>query len=129
MKLSFLDNYPVLWRKEVEEYLRGERREFSEAVIGDVKNTMAGTEFQKAVWRAMMGIPYSEVLSYEQLATLVGRPKACRAAANACGKNPYPIIVPCHRVVASGGLGGFSLGLNLKRRLLGLEGVNLTKLP
>ena len=82
----------------------------------------AGTAFQQKVWRALQTIPYGETRSYAWVARKIGKPKATRAVGTACGANPVPIVVPCHRVVASdGSLGGFSGGLPLKRRLLALE--------
>ena len=82
-----------------------------------------GTAFQRAVWRALGRIPYGEVRTYGWVARHVGRPGAARAVGGACGANPWPIIVPCHRVVAAGGaLGGYSAGLGWKRLLLRLEG-------
>ena len=82
----------------------------------------AGTAFQQAVWRALRMIPYGETRSYAWVARKIGKPTAARAVGAACGANPVPIFVPCHRVVASdGSLGGFSGGLPLKRRLLKLE--------
>lgn len=82
----------------------------------------AGTHFQRRVWRAIAAIPWGETRSYAWLARAAGRPRAVRAAANACGANPIPIVIPCHRVIASDGrLGGFSSGLAMKRRLLALE--------
>ncbi len=82
----------------------------------------AGTTFQQAVWRTLRKIPYGETRTYAWVAKQIGKPNAARAVGGACGANPTPIFVPCHRVVASGGgLGGFSLGLPLKRRLLALE--------
>lgn len=83
---------------------------------------MIGTDFQMSVWNALRAIPFGETVSYSQLAAMVSRPRACRAAAAACGANPIPIIVPCHRVIAAdGSIGGFSSGLRLKRFLLGIE--------
>jgi O-6-methylguanine DNA methyltransferase len=117
-ELDFVRGYPAEWRRQVGEYLRGERQVFEVRVV-----FRGGTEFQRAVWGEMMRIPYGEVRSYRELAEGLGRPRAYRAVANACGKNPFPIVVPCHRVVGSNGIGGFSLGLDLKRFLLGLEGV------
>lgn len=82
-----------------------------------------GTPFQRAVWRVLRRIPYGEVRTYGWVARALGRPGAARAVGGACGANPWPIIVPCHRVVAAGGaLGGYSAGLALKRLLLRLEG-------
>ncbi len=84
------------------------------------------TQFERAVWGAMSEIPYGETRSYRWLAQRIGKPRACRAVGNACGKNPLPIVQPCHRVVGSNGrLGGFSGGLDLKRHLLRLEGVEV----
>lgn len=103
------------WRKQVDEYLAGKRKVFA------VKVELAGTEFQKAVWREMMKIPYGETRSYQDIARAIGKPKAVRAVGTACGKNAWPIIVPCHRVVAKNGLGGFSLGVDVKEYLLSLE--------
>jgi len=81
-----------------------------------------GTAFQQAVWRTLQKIPRGETRTYAWVARQIGKPNAARAVGGACGANPLPIFVPCHRVVASsGGLGGFSLGLPLKRRLLALE--------
>ena len=82
----------------------------------------AGTVFQQAVWRTLQKIPRGETRSYAWVARQIGKPKAARAVGAACGANPLPIIVPCHRVVASdGSLGGFAGGVQLKRRLLALE--------
>jgi methylated-DNA-[protein]-cysteine S-methyltransferase len=80
------------------------------------------TSFQRAVWRATASIPYGETRSYAWVAKRVGRPHAARAVGQALGANPVPIIIPCHRVISSsGGLGGFSGGLSMKRRLLDRE--------
>jgi O-6-methylguanine DNA methyltransferase len=81
-----------------------------------------GTDFERAVWRALLKIPAGEVRSYGEVARAAGRPRAARAVGNACGRNPVAILVPCHRVVARGGLGGFGAGPDVKRRLLDLEG-------
>ncbi|MGA2604556.1 MAG: methylated-DNA--[protein]-cysteine S-methyltransferase [Verrucomicrobiia bacterium] len=84
----------------------------------------AGTAFQQAVWRALKTIPRGETRSYGWVAQKIGQPKASRAVGAACGANPVPVIVPCHRVIASdGSIGGFGGGLPLKRRLLQIEGV------
>lgn len=83
-----------------------------------------GTPFQQAVWQAMTAIPAGETRTYGELARAIGRPRAGRAVGQACGANPVPVLVPCHRVLAAGGrLGGFSAGLDWKRRLLAREGV------
>ena len=82
----------------------------------------SGTSFQQKVWRVLTTIPRGETRSYGWVAQKVGKPKASRAVGAACGANPVPVIVPCHRVIAGdGSLGGFGGGLPMKRRLLALE--------
>ncbi len=101
---------------ELLEYFAGTRTEFT------VPLSPAGTDFQRAVWRALQGIPYGETRTYGEIAAAVGRPGAARAVGTANHRNPIPIIIPCHRVVGSNGqLCGFGGGLDLKRRLLELE--------
>ena len=81
-----------------------------------------GTGFQQRVWRKLRLIPFGETRSYQWLAKSIHQPKACRAVGNANGKNPIPIIIPCHRVIQkNGSLGGFTGGIDLKRYLLDLE--------
>jgi len=81
-----------------------------------------GTAFQQRVWQALQAIPYGQTISYAQLAVNIGQPTAFRAVANANGKNPFSIVIPCHRVIASGGgLGGYTGGLDKKRYLLDIE--------
>ena len=85
---------------------------------------LVGTNFQIKVWDELKKIPEGETRTYKDIAKLIGFPKASRAVANACGKNPYPILIPCHRVVRSdGGLGGYSGigGVETKRKLLKQE--------
>ena len=80
-----------------------------------------GTEFQNLVWKEISRIPYGQTKSYKDIAVRIGHPNSSRAVANACGKNPYPVIIPCHRVIRSNGkLGGYSGpgGISKKRRLL-----------
>lgn len=87
---------------------------------------MNPTSFQINVWNQIKKIPKGETRSYKEIAIAIGNPKAFRAVANACGKNPNPIIVPCHRVIASNGsIGGYTGlgGMTTKRRLLANEGV------
>lgn len=104
--------------RQLEEYFAGERREF------DLPIELRGTTFQQEVWLALAEIPYGKTVSYAELAKMVGRPGAYRAVGQANGSNPIPIVLPCHRVVASGGgIGGYGGGLTMKRRLLALEGV------
>jgi O-6-methylguanine DNA methyltransferase len=83
----------------------------------------SGTEFQRRVWNALRRIPPGQTKSYSQVAQSMGRPRAVRAVGQACGANPIPVVIPCHRVLAAGGkLGGFSSGLDWKRKLLAREG-------
>ena len=106
-------------KKQLEQYFAGKRKTF------DVALDLVGTEFQVQAWRALCRIPFGKTISYGQQAANIKKPKAFRAVGSANGKNPIPIIVPCHRVVASGGsLGGYSLGLRMKKQLLALEGVS-----
>ena len=103
---------------QLQEYFNGARRVFA------VSLALAGSEFQRAVWKALQAIPYGETVSYGELARRLGRPRASRAVGLANGANPVPIIVPCHRVIgADGSLTGFGGGLAVKRALLELEGV------
>ena len=104
---------------ELQEYFAGKRAEFTVAA------RPYGTAFQQKVWSALSRVPWGRVVTYGDLAEAVGQPTACRAVANAVGKNPLLILVPCHRVVAASGLGGFSAGLEAKRTLLTLEGVQI----
>ena len=89
---------------------------------------MQGTPFQMAVWQALRNIPYGETISYKTLALNIDNPKAVRAVGSANGKNPLPIIIPCHRVIQSDQtLGGYSGGLTTKVNLLKLEGLTLSQ--
>jgi O-6-methylguanine DNA methyltransferase len=82
----------------------------------------AGTAFQSMVWKGLQSIPRGETCSYRELAEKIGHARSCRAVANACGRNPAPLFIPCHRVIRSdGNAGGFSCGLPWKELLLGLE--------
>lgn len=104
-------------KRQVLEYLAGQRRVF------DLPLAPKGTEFYRSVWRALEAIPYGETRSYRDIAQAVGRPKAVRAVGQANHNNPIPIIIPCHRVVGSGGaLTGYAGGLEIKEKLLRLEG-------
>ena len=85
-----------------------------------------GTDFQRSVWRAMLKIPAGRTRSYGEIAKAIGKPKAVRAVGGACGANPIPVLVPCHRVLAAHQkIGGFSSGLDWKRKLLAREGAVL----
>jgi O-6-methylguanine DNA methyltransferase len=87
---------------------------------------LAGTEFQKSVWRELQKISRGSTKSYGQVAQAIGKPRAVRAVGSACGANPVPLFVPCHRVLAANNkIGGFGSGLDWKRRLLAQEGVTI----
>ncbi len=91
---------------------------------------LAGTEFQKNVWREMLKIPFGKTKSYGDVAKAIGNPKAVRAVGGACGANSIPVLVPCHRVLAANNkIGGFGSGLGWKCKLLELEGVDLGVKP
>ena len=112
-----LDETPVLLdaRRQLDEYFAGERSVF------DLPLAPAGTEFEKKVWDQLLAIPYGEVKQYGDVARAIGG--IARAVGGACGSNPIPIVIPCHRVVGQGGLTGFSggLGVDTKKALLDLE--------
>src|SRR5690349_19919236 len=103
--------------RQLKEYFACERREFS------LPLDMRGTRFQKDVWEALLAIPFGETRSYGELAKKLGNPTASRAVGAANGRNPISIVVPCHRVIGSSGkLTGFAGGLDVKARLLEMEG-------
>ena len=114
---------------EVRRFVHQLRDYFGGAAIdfGDVEiDADDWTPFQRDILRALRRVGYGEVVSYSELARLAGYPKAQRAAGTFCARNRFPLVVPCHRVVSSDGLGSYgSLGLEYKRRLLALEGVAL----
>lgn len=92
----------------------------------NILNSIKATEFQKLVWKETMKIPYGYTATYKEIAERIGNPKSYRAVGNALGKNPLPIIIPCHRVIKGDGkLGGFTGGINLKKFLLKLEKNNV----
>jgi methylated-DNA-[protein]-cysteine S-methyltransferase len=102
--------------RQLDEYFAGDRQSFELAL------NPSGTEFQKQVLDALRAIPYGETVSYKDIAERIGKPKAVRAVGAANGRNPIPIIIPCHRVIGSGGkLTGFGGGLETKAALLRLE--------
>lgn len=103
-------------RRQLDEYFAGTRKQF------DLPLQLEGTEFQVEVLQALQKIPYGKTVSYGEIARRIGRPKAVRAVGAANGRNPIPIVVPCHRVIGSGGdLTGFGGGLDTKEALLRLE--------
>ncbi len=106
-----------LYIRELEEYFSGKRRDFTFHL------DLRGTDFQLACWRALQAIPYGETRTYADIARAVGKPAAFRAVGMANNRNPIAIVVPCHRVIASNGtLCGYGGGLDVKRKLLELEG-------
>jgi methylated-DNA-[protein]-cysteine S-methyltransferase len=103
--------------RQLDDYFAGDRTLF------DVAQQVSGTPFQKRVWAELSTIGFGETRTYQQIADAIGAPKAVRAVANAIGRNPLSIIVPCHRVIGSNGsLTGFAGGVESKRALLKLEG-------
>lgn len=109
-------------RQQLDEYFAGDRKKF------DLKLAPSGTAFQLEVLDALCEIPYGETRSYQDLATGIGRPKAVRAVGAANGRNPLPIVIPCHRVIgADGSLTGFGGGLPTKQFLLELEGATFAQ--
>lgn len=107
-------------RRQLGEYFAGKRRRFDLAI------EPSGTPFQREVLAELQRIPYGETRSYAEIAAALGRPRAVRAVGAANGRNPLPIVIPCHRVVGSdGSLTGFGGGLDAKRLLLELEGCTL----
>ncbi len=104
------------FREELGRFFRGADPGFRTGI------RLHGSDFQRAVWKACMHIPYGETRSYGELAQMLGDKKAARAAGNALSVNPLPLIVPCHRVIAADGSpGGFSAGLKIKKQLLNIE--------
>lgn len=103
-------------RRQLEEYFAGERQDF------DLPLASRGTEFQRRVWDELRRIPFGETISYGELAERIGKPTASRAVGAANGRNPLPVVVPCHRVIGSSGrLVGYGGGLSTKQTLLDLE--------
>lgn len=108
------------WRKKLARYFSGEKVSFDGPIA-----FLIGTPFQKKIWRKMSEIPYGEVRSYQWIADRLELGAAARAVGNACGRNPLPVVVPCHRVVRQNGLlGGYTGGSGIKERLLAIEGKN-----
>jgi methylated-DNA-[protein]-cysteine S-methyltransferase len=103
-------------KREIIAYLEGGLKRFTVPMV------LTGTPFQRAVWAKLLAIPYGRTRTYGQIAAELGKPRAARAVGTACGSNPIPILVPCHRIVAgNGGLGGFGGGVGMKHDLLELE--------
>ncbi|MDP2279974.1 MAG: methylated-DNA--[protein]-cysteine S-methyltransferase [Nitrospirota bacterium] len=112
---------PDSFKRELKGYFEGKTREFTQSTI-----FLEGTDFEKKVWLALKEIPYGETRSYKWLAEKIGSPKASRAVGQALGRNPIPIVLPCHRIIESdGSIGGYSSGVDIKRRLLEIEYYNV----
>ncbi len=104
--------------KQINEYFSGKRKTFK------MKLYLHGTEFQKKVWSAIAEVKYGKTASYDWLSNRIKNPGALRAVGTACGKNPLPIVIPCHRIISKdGGIGGFGGGIPLKRIMLKIEKV------
>jgi methylated-DNA-[protein]-cysteine S-methyltransferase len=103
--------------KQIKDYFAGKRKEFNMKVF------LKGTSFQTKVWMEIAKIKFGQTISYAELAKRIKNKNAVRAAGSACGKNPVPIVIPCHRVLASGSIGGFGGGIGLKKKMLKLENV------
>ena len=104
--------------KQIHEYMNGRRRRFDKFPL----HINVYTEFQKKVWTTLQTVPYGMKISYQDLAARVGDKRLARPVGQACARNPFPVLIPCHRVVFSNGsLGGFSAGIEIKKKLLVLE--------
>lgn len=102
---------------EIQAYLKGKLCNFS------IPFVIEGTHFQQRVWEVLSTVPYGKVITYGEVAELIHSNNAYQAVGNACGANKVPLLIPCHRVVSKRGIGGFSAGLNIKEKLLAIEGV------
>lgn len=115
-----IDGFPEV-TKQLDEYFSGTRKTFS------LPLNPLGTPFQKSVWAELQNIPYGATAHYGEIASRINNPKACRAVGLANGRNPIPIIIPCHRIIGKdGSLTGFGGGLELKKKLLELESGQLS---
>ena len=105
------------FKEQLTDYFRGRLRQFDQDIV-----FLQGTDFEKEVWLSLREVPYGETRPYKWLAEKVGNPKAVRAVGRALGRNPIPIVLPCHRIIESdGSIGGYSSGVDIKRRLLDME--------
>lgn len=119
--LGLTANHPLA--QNIDQYLRDFFRGKPARYSGRLEPL--GTGFQQQVWQALLTIPCGETRTYGQIAKQTRNPKAVRPAGGACGANPIPLFIPCHRVTATNGIGGFSAGPEWKQQLLNLEGHNL----
>lgn len=110
------DDFFIQYKQQLIEYSQGKRQQF------DLLLNPQGSDFQQQVWQQLIEIQYGQANSYLDIAKKIGNPKACRAVGMANGKNPIPIIIPCHRVIGSNGkLTGYAFGTKLKQQLLNVE--------
>ncbi len=110
-------SHSIPLHKELKEYFKHGKDNFNQAI-----SFTKGTEFDHSVWMTLKEIPFGETRTYKWLAGKIGRPNAFRAVGQSLGRNPIPIILPCHRIIESNGsIGGFSAGIDIKRRLLEIE--------
>lgn len=110
-------NAPYQLKKELKEYFCQGNEEFTQRIT-----FLTGSEFDRKVWLALKNIPYGETRTYKWLAEKIGKPTASRAVGQSLSRNPLPIILPCHRIIESdGSIGGYSAGVDIKRRLLDIE--------
>lgn len=101
---------------ELKEYFNGQRKDF------DLHLIIQGTDFQRAVWEELRKINYGEIKTYSDIAKNIGKPNACRAVGNANNKNPFMIVIPCHRVIGKNkNSGGYAFGVDIRDKLLELE--------
>ncbi|MFZ5391786.1 MAG: methylated-DNA--[protein]-cysteine S-methyltransferase [Patescibacteria group bacterium] len=123
-KCSPEESFEYVVKKQLDEYFFGQRQKFS------LPLKLSGTVFQNMVWQKIINIPYGQTRSYKQLAQQMKIPNSYRAIANALGKNPLPIVIPCHRIIKSdGAIGGYSGGKEIKKFLLNFEKNTKKTLP
>ena len=103
--------------KQIQDYFGGKRKSFNMSVF------LKGTKFQTKIWLEISKLKFGETISYSELAKRAKSKRAARAAGSACGKNPVPIVIPCHRVLAKNSIGGFGGGIELKKKMLALENI------
>lgn len=116
---SWFPDFPCEYLNLLRGYLEGEDVTIGESNFNEVTEGL--TEFTRCVLRGVCRVPRGHVVTYAELAKMIGRPNAVRGVASALGRNPLPVIIPCHRVTAKNGLGGYAFGLHVKRKLLDFE--------
>lgn len=114
--LPFFPDFPVRYIAPLQSYLDGEEYVLSPEEFEDV--TSSCTPFTRLVLRELLNLPKGRLVTYMELARRLGRPHSVRAVASALGRNPLPVLIPCHRVIAARGIGGYAFGVELKKRLI-----------